>query len=152
MCTPDIGGRVKICSANLSRDRRRKSAQPCVAPTLVCLQVILIAVMLIQNSQFSGKGTQGLVNTEVLPSACASINALFPTDGHCFQLDLSVSTGFYLTLAATFTFFLSGMAGSPTNKYLHRCLYPEDPHPPPNWSTPCLSRQRKADEVAAHYH
>ena len=104
--------------------------------------------MLIQQSQFSGKGTQGLVNTEVLP-ACATINALFPADGHCFQLNLSVSTGFYLTLGATVTFFLSGMAGSPTSKFIHRRLYPEDSHPPPNWSTPCRGRRLKADDAGA---
>ena len=96
------------------------------------LEVMLLAVLLIQRSQFSGPGTQGLMNTEVFP-ACAGLNERYPESGHCFEMDLLVSTGFYLAVAATLAYLVSGMAGSPTYKYVHRHLHPDDLSPPPSW-------------------
>jgi hypothetical protein len=88
-------------------------------------------VVLIQNSQFSGKGTQSLLNDEVLP-ACDGLAQLYPDEGHCFQMDLGVSTGFWFAIAASIAFFVSGVAGSSTHRLTHQLLFPadEDPLPP----------------------
>lgn len=68
-------------------------------------------VVLIQNSQFSGKGAQSLLNDEVLP-ACDGLAQLYPDEGHCF--------------------FVSGVAGSSTHRLTNQLLFPadEDPLPP----------------------
>jgi len=95
------------------------------------LEVTVLVVVLIQNSQFSGKGTQSLLNDEVLP-ACDGLAQLYPDEGHCFQMDLGVSTGFWFAIAASIAFFVSGVAGSSTHRLTHQLLFPadEDPLPP----------------------
>ena len=91
---------------------------------------MLLVVLLIQNSQFSGTGTQSLLNVEVVP-ACAALNQLYPDEGHCFQMDLGVSTGFWFAVAASIAFFISGVAGSSTHRFAHRLLFPHDHDPLP---------------------
>ncbi|KAL1503272.1 hypothetical protein AB1Y20_011327 [Prymnesium parvum] len=99
-------------------------------------EVLLIAVLLIENSQFSGRGTQGLLNEETFPQ-CSLLAHLFPESEHCFQMDMHLRSGFGFAIGATVLYFLSGMSGSPTYKYLHRRLYVDDPAPPPNCPRLC---------------
>jgi len=91
--------------------------------------VMLIVVLLVHNSQFSGEGTQGLLNVEVFPP-CATLDEIHPEEGHCFQMDLAVSSGFWFAVGATCAFFVSGAAGSPTHKFLHHYIDPWDDPPP----------------------
>ena len=38
--------------------------------------------------------------------------------------------GYYFTIAAVVVFLLTGFDGSPTHKFMHKKLYPEDRPPP----------------------
>ena len=46
-------------------------------------------------------------------------------------MDVNCLEGYCVTLAAVGLFLLSGFDGSPTHRYIHRRLYPDDT-PPPN--------------------
>ena len=77
-----------------------------------------------------------------VPSYPSILPSTSQEGGICFEMDLQVAYGFYLTVAASLAFYLSGVAGSPTHKYIHRMLYPHDEPPPYGWSQGAACRCR----------
>ena len=70
--------------------------------------------------------------------ACKHLNAIYPNPPGeprdlCFEISVEPLQGYGLTLAAVAVFLLSGFDGSPTHKYIHQILEPEDV-PPPEWA------------------
>ena len=68
--------------------------------------------------------------------SCAIFQEAYGTTS-CLQIGVIPTTGYWLCAVAYVLYLISGVDGSPTHKYLHRCLYPDDPTPP-NVCTACV--------------
>ena len=96
------------------------------------LEVMLLAVPLIHNAM--GPMTANILSAKNFP-LCKSLNHIYPNppgepSDLCFEIDVVAMEGYWLTVLAVAVFLLSGFDGSPTHKYIHRLLEPEDRPPP----------------------
>ena len=93
---------------------------------------MLLAVPLIHNAM--GPMTANILSVKNFP-LCKSLNHIYPNppgepSDLCFEIDVVAMEGYWLTVLAVAVFLLSGFDGSPTHKYIHRLLEPEDRPPP----------------------
>lgn len=65
-------------------------------------------------------------------SVCRALERIFPDAEKCFEIALEFGSGYVCNIAAFLLLVLSGYEGSPTCKWAHRRLYPDDPRPPPS--------------------
>jgi len=68
---------------------------------------------------------------------CPLLSQVFRMD--CMTLDINITAGFWLALAAVVLALTVGYEGTPTSKMLHRKIDPSDPDPPPScrWRGRC---------------
>ena len=96
------------------------------------LEVMLLAVPLIHNAM--GPLTANILSDKNFP-LCKKLNLIYPNPSDeppdlCFEIAVSPLQGYWLTVAAVAIFLVSGFDGSPTHKFVHRLLEPEDTPPP----------------------
>ena len=110
------------------------------------IEVMLLAVPLMHDS--FGPMSQSLVNRNNLP-LCDTLAALYPHvkknavgDPLCFSIEVNVDVGYWLAAAAVFVYLLSGFDGSPTHKFVHREIEPDD-RAPPEWGRYARSIAKK---------
>jgi len=95
------------------------------------IEVMLVAIPLLQVA-FKPLSANILSASNFAP--CGVLEKKYPdNDGLCFALDVQPTSGYFFSVAAVIVFLLSGFDGSPTHKFIHRHLYPNDA-PPPNWA------------------
>lgn len=102
-------------------------------------EVLLVAVPLISTA--IGPLSKDLINgdTPVIGDAvCTPLSAKFnrPGDHRCLEIAVTAASGYWVVVAAVGLYLLSGVEGSPTHKYVHFLIYPQD-IPPPS----CRSRR-----------
>jgi len=111
--------------------------------TFTATEVMLIATPLI--GQTFGPISSQLLNDGIL-HACKPLEYVFEHDKHqgtCLRIDVYPLSGYWYKVAASIMMFVSGFDGSPTCKYIHRRLWPHDPHPPPS-CIECCAKTRNA--------
>uniref|UniRef100_A0A7S0P3N4 Uncharacterized protein n=1 Tax=Calcidiscus leptoporus TaxID=127549 RepID=A0A7S0P3N4_9EUKA len=92
-------------------------------------EVMLVAVPLTQVA--FGPMSSTMLNRDSAPEVCIPLLARYPNGSDmCFKMDIVAAPGYFFTIVAVAIFLLSGFDGSPTHKYLHRKLYPDDRPPP----------------------
>ena len=79
--------------------------------------------------------------------ACKHLNDIYPNPPGeprdlCFEISVEPLQGYWLTLAAVAVFLLSGFDGSPTHKFVHREVEPDDVAPP-EWAMYARAITRK---------
>ena len=91
-----------------------------------------------------GPMSQSLVNRNNLPLCDTA--ALYPhvkknaVGGPlCFSIEVNVDVGYWLAAAAVFVYLL-GLDGSPTHKFVHREIEPDD-RAPPEWGARGIARK-----------
>ena len=79
-----------------------------------------------------GPMSEALLSPETFP-LCVTLEAIYPATGQtCMRIDVLPDTGYWFDVAAVVMMLLSGFDGSPTSKFIHRRLYPQDDDPPPS--------------------
>jgi len=62
---------------------------------------------------------------------CAPLSAMYPEESSCFMINVEVLPAYFAALApAVAICFISGFDGTPTHKFLHCKVYPDDWPPP----------------------
>ena len=89
-------------------------------------EVMIVGVPLLQIT--IGPLTKTLF-TERLTPPCKPLDALYHED-ICFQIAVLPDVGYYFLIASVCVYLLVGFDGSPTHKYVHRQLFPNDEPPP----------------------
>ena len=113
------------------------------------VEVMLIATPLM--GQVFGPISEKLLNAQILP-ICAPLIYLHPNphakdDPHiilspCLRIDIYPLEGYWFNVASVVLLCVAGFDGSFTAKYLHRRLWPHDPHPPPSCIECCAKTKR----------
>ena len=113
------------------------------------VEVMLIATPLM--GQVFGPISEKLLNAQILP-ICAPLADLHPSprakdDPHmvlspCLRIDIYPMEGYWFNVASVVLLCAAGFDGSFTAKYLHRRLWPHDPHPPPSCIECCAKSKR----------
>jgi len=94
------------------------------------VEVMIIATPLIGEA--FGPISESLLNPDVLPF-CKPVSYVFePETRKCLRIDIYPMVGYWFNVAAVVMLCVSGFDGSLTSKYIHRRLWPLDPHPPPS--------------------
>jgi len=92
-------------------------------------EVMLVAVPLIHMA--FGPMSAAMLNKYSFGEVCNPLLALYPNPSEtCFEMRIDESLGYTFTIAAVGVFLLTGFDGSPTHKYMHKKLYPDDRPPP----------------------
>ena len=91
-------------------------------------EVMLVVVPLLQATM--GPLTAGILMPANFPP-CVPLQAKYG-QLHCFAYAVDMVEGYYFTFVAVGMHILAGFDGSPTHKFLHRRLFPEEPPPPPH--------------------
>ena len=110
------------------RSARRLYTYSRYAINYSAIDVMLIATPLI-------KVTIEPITTEIFYSSsslCQALRHAFPAADKCFEISLELRIGYFCNIAAFVLLVLSGYEGSPTCKWAHRRLYPDEPRPPPS--------------------
>ena len=92
------------------------------------LEVMLVVVPLLEAT--FGPLTAGILTPSNFP-LCVPLQTLFGED-HCFAFEARPIRGYYWTFVAVGMHILSGFDGSPSHKFVHRRLFPDEPSPPPH--------------------
>ncbi|KAL1515143.1 hypothetical protein AB1Y20_004204 [Prymnesium parvum] len=90
-------------------------------------EVMLLAVPLL-NLAFGPMTNSFLSPGNFKP--CGPLQEQYNTPDECLEINVNAASGYYFTVAAYSVYLMSGVDGSPTHKFLHRSLYPEDRTPP----------------------
>jgi len=78
-----------------------------------------------------GPMSAAMLNKYSFGEVCNPLLALYPNPSEtCFEMRIDESLGYTFTIAAVGVFLLTGFDGSPTHKYMHKKLYPDDRPPP----------------------
>ena len=97
------------------------------------LEVMLIATPLISIAF----GPISAILLDPGSEPCYALNPIYndPTSADfflCLRIDAVTQAGWYCNVAVVLLGLLTFYDGAPTAKYLHRKLFPHDPHPPPS--------------------
>jgi len=113
------------------------------------VEVMLIATPLM--GQVFGPISEKLLNAQILP-ICAPLIYLHPNPhakddpkiilSPCLRIDIYPLEGYWFNVASVVLLCVAGFDGSFTAKYLHRRLWPHDPHPPPSCIECCAKTKR----------
>jgi len=108
------------------------------------VEVMVIATPLIGEA--FGPISQSLLNPQILPPCRPVIDLYHPYDNRCLRIDIYPMMGYWFNVAAVVVLCLAGFDGSLTSKYIHRRLWPHDPHPPPS-CVECCARTKGASRA-----
>jgi len=112
------------------------------------VEVMLIATPLM--GQVFGPISEKLLNAQILP-ICAPLSDIHPSGpgqdqphhyNACMRIDIYPMEGYWFNVASVVLLCVAGFDGSFTAKYLHRRLWPHDPHPPPSCIECCAKTKR----------
>jgi len=112
------------------------------------IEVMLIATPLI--GQAFGPISAAAIDPLSFPE-CVWLGEIFGYEPHdCLRIDVNPRLGYWFNIGAVAMMVLSGYDGSPTSKYIHRRLYPNDQDPPPscNREVCCTSQEECSGQLA----
>ena len=114
----------------LSRRRARQLyAYSKVVVAFYSHDVMIVATPLI-NITFAPM-SRAMIAPSTVP-ACKDLDRRYDTGNTCLEVNVAIAIGYWMNVAAVTLMLLSGFDGSPTAKYIHRRLFPQDPRPPPS--------------------
>ena len=82
---------------------------------------------------------------------CVPVDAIYETGLDCLRIDVHPQIGYWFNVAAVALYCICGFDGSPTVRFVHRRLFPDDQNPPPNCYS-CFCRASDDEALGAQLH